>query len=765
MKSGKPDKGKTICVMIGDVSYDYALELMRGINSAATKAGVQLFYMTGKQNRAAPADRNKEHEVVSRYNSIYNYANLVGADAYIISSGSLSGLRDEAEYRRFLDRFDGLNHVVLQKDIAGGPGRCNITIDNYTSYSQLIEHLILVHGFKKIAHVAGPKHHPEASEREQAYRDAMEKHGLPVEDGMVTYGDLSGFVADQVEKLLTDHPDLDAIALCNDEMAKTAYRVLEKLGRRVGIDIAITGFDNFATGRSLTPPLTTVSQNAYRAGELTLNQAVALAEGKRAESVRLKTNLSIRSSCGCHRFDDLLFNPDNPLAADDLRAVIRNMREDLMRLYARDDHEPLAVLLNNLMDRIEALALEEASGPLDEQAQEAWLADLSAQLKASGALIAERLHGYLLQMEGLRAHPGMKRLYRILLHIQGFLFAFESREAAKQFEGFKSQAWFVPEFIRDLVITKDESEGVFLSVVEKLRGIGLDNLYICLLPEPHPLRESSREYIPEKLLLAAYLSGGASGAYPRSRMPVIDKTHPLRDLPFLGSDAHLISFSIFSGDMQYGILLCEANKEQIPLLHVIGLQLGILINFLDLKAKERIVESELVQIREMNEILNFLSEYDSLCNVYNRRGFIEQALRMNHANVGKRAFFAFMDLDHLKEINDNFGHAAGDDAICAASDILKKAIRKDDLIARLGGDEFIGMFILDDPGFQAAFQARIKDSFEAYNLRNEKPYFVDLSMGTAEFTCDHGLELSAIIHQADRYLYEAKKHRRASVLR
>ena len=763
MKSGMADKGKTICVMIGDVSYDYALELMSGINSAAAKVGVQLFYMTGKQNRAAPADRNKEYETVSRYNSIYNYADFVGADAYIISSGSLSGFHSEAEYRRFLERFDGLNHVVLQKDITDGPGRCNITIDNYDSYSRLIEHLILTHGFRKIAHVAGPKHHPESSEREQAYRDAMEKHGLPVEEGMVAYGDLSGFVDDQVQKLLADNPDLDAIAFCNDEMAKTGYRVCEKRGLRVGIDIAITGYDNFSTGRSLTPPLTTVSQNAYRAGELALIQALALTKGKRAESVRLKTSLTIRSSCGCHRYGDLLVDPESP--AGDPRTVIQNMREDLLRLYARDDQEPLAIVLNGLMDRIEALTLEEASDPLDERALESWLAGLSGELKASGALIAERLHGYLIHWADKSAHPGMKRLYQVLLHVQGLLFAYESREAAKKFESFKSQSWFVPEFIRDLVILKDEGEGVFLSVVEKLRGIGLDNLYICLLPEPHPLRDASREYNPESLQLAAYLSGGSSGAYPRSRMPVIDKTHPLRDLPFLGSDARLISFSIFSGDMQYGILLCEANKEKIPLLHVIGLQLGILINFLDLKAKERIVEGELVQIREMNEILNFLSEYDSLCNVYNRRGFIEQALRMNHANVGKRAFFAFMDLDHLKEINDNFGHAAGDDAICAASAILKKAIRKDDLIARLGGDEFIGMFILDDPGFLAAFQARIKDAFDEYNRDSEKPYFVDLSMGTAEFTCDHGLELSAIIHQADRYLYEAKKHRRASVLR
>ena len=764
MASKTPDR--TICVMIGDVSYDYTLELMNGINDAAKREKVHLFYMTGKQNHGGPADPDKEHETASRYNSIYDYASLVGADACIISCGSLSGFESDAAYQQFLKRFEGTAYVVLQKEIMEGPLKSCITIDNYNSFCQCIEHLIADHGYQKIAFVSGPKDHPEAKERERAYRDTMKKHGLAVEEGMVVYGDLSGFVDAQVAKLLMDYPSLDAIAFCNDEMAKAGYRVCAKQGLRIGKDIAITGFDNFATGRTMTPPLTTISQNAYRTGELALMQAICLAEGKRAESVRLKTSLHIRSSCGCNPLGEAgIFDEKALDVQKHLCHIIDTIRADLFWMFAQDGQEHLKVMLESLMDHIASLALSSPSGHLDEQALDIWLTTFAGQLNSSGALIAERLHHYLLQISNNPEHPGMKNLCRILLYVQGFLFSHETREAANRFENFRSQAWFVPEFIRDLVVLEDEDEGVFRNVVGKLRSIGLDNLYICLLPEPQILRESKPNDIPDRLLLAAYLSGSISRAYPRSRMPAIDKERTLRTLPHLNRGAPLISFSIFSGDVQYGILLCEANKEKIPLLHVIGLQLGILINFLDLKGKERIVGKELELIRERIEILNFLSEYDALCNIYNRRGFIERAIHMNRENIGRHAFCAFMDLDHLKEINDTFGHAAGDEAICAVSGILQKVVRTNDLIARLGGDEFVGMFITDNPEFEVMFRSRLKEAFEDYNRTCGKPYYVEASMGIAAFTCSQGLEISKIISEADRYLYEEKKNKRASALK
>ena len=135
-------KGKTLCVLIGDVSYEYTMELMRGMNDTARHYGSQLFYMTGKQNHLPPDNQSSEQEIVSRYNSIYDYAHLVGADAYIISSGSLSGLGSEEEYQLFLDRFAYAPYVLLQKEVRENTaGKCSITIDNHYIFSRCIEHL------------------------------------------------------------------------------------------------------------------------------------------------------------------------------------------------------------------------------------------------------------------------------------------------------------------------------------------------------------------------------------------------------------------------------------------------------------------------------------------------------------------------------------------------------------------------------------------------------------------------------------------------
>jgi diguanylate cyclase (GGDEF)-like protein len=304
-----------------------------------------------------------------------------------------------------------------------------------------------------------------------------------------------------------------------------------------------------------------------------------------------------------------------------------------------------------------------------------------------------------------------------------------------------------------------------LNVVNKLRGIGLQNLYICLLPEPQIRRETHREKDTGKLLLAAYLSGGIAKTYPRARMPAIDQRNPMCSLPDLKSNAHMISFSIFSGDMQFGVCICETNRDNNPLMHIVGLQLGILMNFLDLKRKERIVAREIEHVQKKNEELNYLSEYDTLCNIYNRRGFIEQALHLNRDNIGRRAFLAFADLDHLKKINDNFGHASGDDAIRTVSNIFKSVIRSGDLIARISGDEFVGMFIADSTNFRENFECRIKQAIEEYNQASGKPYYVDISVGITDFTCLKDLEISQIINQADQYLYQAKQHKRDSILK
>lgn len=395
-----------------------------------------------------------------------------------------------------------------------------------------------------------------------------------------------------------------------------------------------------------------------------------------------------------------------------------------------------------------------------------WLQSFVEEYASSVFLLAKRFNDYMIQIpEEILDIPSMRNLYMMICFIQGFLYSYKANLTEKNLDDFRSQSWFIPELIRDLVNGDFEDENVFLNVVNRLHSIDLNSIYICLLPEPRPLSMSGSQNMPSKVLLAAYHSNKVARAFSLPHMPLINTEQTLKSLPDLQSSTHLMSFSIFSGDVQYGILMCEVDTSKCALLHVIGLQLGILTNSLDLRRKERIIGSELENIRERNEILNFLYEYDPLCNILNRRGFIERAIRLNRDNIGQPAICVFMDLDHLKEINDTFGHSEGDAAIIAVSDLLKKTVRSGDLIARIGGDEFVGMFIMDTPRFDSIFKARLKQAFDEYNNTSGHPYYVEAAIGITCFTCDHRLEIGKIVNDADQYLYEDKKHKRASASR
>ena len=160
-----------------------------------------------------------------------------------------------------------------------------------------------------------------------------------------------------------------------------------------------------------------------------------------------------------------------------------------------------------------------------------------------------------------------------------------------------------------------------------------------------------------------------------------------------------------------------------------------------------------------------MSEYDQMCGLLNRRGFIERAISRNRENIGKTAYCAFLDLDYLKQINDTFGHSEGDIAIRAVSGILQNVAKEDDLIARIGGDEFVGLFITEDARFEERFSARFHEECTRYNAQADRPYLLDVSVGIARFVCRQGFEISSIIGEADKHLYQAKHKRSFSSLR
>lgn len=751
-------KKRAVGILIGDVSSDFMAELMGGITEAADRENVQVLYLIGLQRYTLRAEQSGPTAAALNHNSVYDYAQLTGADGFIIACGSLTGSSGGGLEPKFLERFAGKPYVVLQERVLP-ENRTYIVVDNYQSFSRCIEHLIEVHGYRKIALMSGPEGHTDARERRNAYLDCMNRHGLPVTPEMIAVGDFSEYVDDQVSRLIDQNPGLEAIAFANDEMAKAGYRECHRRGLVVGQDLAITGFDNYQSGRAMEPPLTSVSQDTFRMGQLALERAAAMMDGKAVLPIEMRTELVIRQSCGCaHKMFCFPEKRETMNEEELLDAIINTIADSYAGSFAPDQRAYRTEKLRVCLLHLRQTAVTATDQPMDLEAITAWLDGFFSSYDQTMPLLSRCLEDFIRRfIDCSDDTPVLGRFAVALSRLQQYIHVHDAGLLRIRLEDYRAQTWTVPKIMHGL-FNEEAEEKVFRCVVQRLMHTGIENIYLCRLETPRRCDET--DACPQRLRLAAYASRGKIVAYPGAQMPVVDGEHPFLAMPEFHTLRSMMAISLFSGEHQYGILWCEADYGRSALLHMIGMQLGMLMDFLCLRGKERMISEELENIREKNEILNFLSEYDSMCKLLNRRGFIEKAIRRNRENIGQKACCVFMDLDYLKQINDTFGHLEGDIALQGVSEILKRVATSEDLLGRIGGDEFAGMFLTDDPTFEKSFMDRLHSEFERYNAQAGKPYRLDISVGIAFFVCRQGLEVSGVLAEADRYLYEAKHRRR-----
>jgi len=163
-----------------------------------------------------------------------------------------------------------------------------------------------------------------------------------------------------------------------------------------------------------------------------------------------------------------------------------------------------------------------------------------------------------------------------------------------------------------------------------------------------------------------------------------------------------------------------------------------------------------------------LATLDSLTGLPNRRALYDRArAELNRAQREKKSIgLIMMDIDDFKPINDQFGHAAGDEALRLVAEVLQKSKRDYDFTGRWGGDEFLAIL----PGtsiLQAGLVAeRIRASIDKVRLKADGAGAVVLrtSLGVAcASPAFHPVELDELLQQADSALYRAKAEGRNRV--
>ena len=138
-------------------------------------------------------------------------------------------------------------------------------------------------------------------------------------------------------------------------------------------------------------------------------------------------------------------------------------------------------------------------------------------------------------------------------------------------------------------------------------------------------------------------------------------------------------------------------------------------------------------------------------------------MNLNKEHSGENAVLVFADVDHLKEINDCFGHKEGDFTIHFAAKALRTALKDCGIVGRIGGDEFVAMIYPCEEHTAAEIIGGIQAACEDFNQISEKAYYIGLSMGQHHFVCSPDVSIPEVLGKADEALYAQKVRRRSTI--
>lgn len=182
---------------------------------------------------------------------------------------------------------------------------------------------------------------------------------------------------------------------------------------------------------------------------------------------------------------------------------------------------------------------------------------------------------------------------------------------------------------------------------------------------------------------------------------------------------------------------------------------------------ERLVE----ETRRLKDYYVSMSMQDQLTGLHNRRYFYDQVeLAFAQHNRYEYPFcLLMMDIDHFKNINDEYGHAFGDEVLITVAGALQKLVRNTDILVRFGGEEFVIIFVNTGCDNGKTFAERIRDNIKSLKWHvADKQVQLTISIGlycmVPELDSDKQYtDIDQIIHCADTALYRAKANGRDRV--
>ncbi len=618
---------KKIAVLMASIDREYQQDFASGLASAGSKLGMDvcIFNSQGHMNVAISTSEVGE-------SMIYDLPDLNDFDGIISMPATMGSDIALKKVYEVLAPMKGKPHVSID---VPQEGAVTIQFNDRISMEEMTEHLISEHNARKIAFVSGPLNSSVATERVEACRNVMRRHGLELDDRMIFDGQwtrIGGRIA--AEKLLDLGGELpDAIMCGNDDMALSVIECLNEHGIRVPKDIAVTGFDALreAIMRGLTTICRPIDRSARKAIEI-LNNWI---EGEEPEekTVILSTIPIFGDSCGCTQS------------------------------------------MEHINEKLRALGSERWN-------MEATLTRVS-------------------MFSGTMAGVG------------------DETEAHEKIHDFVD-SWNIREF------------------------------YLCVDPSICRDVENNSDgldYPDEMLLLYGVRSGKQ---YDFQMIPTFDLTPVLQEMR--KNAVCLVFCPLYYRDRSLGYVAMDlGNGTGSALYPVLMLLNGALMSlYLQTNIKRSAATIERMAIE------------DIMTGMLNRRGYMDRAPAMLEQAKQEGRIFALLsaDMDHMKDINDQYGHLSGDEAICRMGRALRCLETHGMTPVHISGDEFLAYGIVDDPEEARNLIAYVNEALKRNN--EEDPWICNISASFGVYAAvpqkDDNIDI--FMTMADRSMYADKNKRK-----
>lgn len=216
--------------------------------------------------------------------------------------------------------------------------------------------------------------------------------------------------------------------------------------------------------------------------------------------------------------------------------------------------------------------------------------------------------------------------------------------------------------------------------------------------------------------------------------------------------------------LNFLVIVCMMGTAFVEPMELIVLDEGF-VNFVEFITVFSTIVSEVtvfffyaLNLHKTHKELAFLANTDALTNIYNRRVLFDKGeiLFQSYQKYGKPFTVMILDIDHFKQVNDIYGHMAGDKVLKEMSDLISKNIRKDDILCRYGGEEFAILFKnLNKDNMLNLDEIRKRINKKEFIVDNGEKVQITISAGVV--SCNKkNKSFGEMVLDADKLLYSAK---------